>query len=181
MGVTCRLVGLLLGCAIAGTLSSCSTPKVVQCQHLAKVVDQIRPIADQFQQESKRFEVASKAAGAKRDLVAFKAAASQSAVTFKRLVNQLNQLITQIESMTLPDPTLTRLRNRYAKNATATSEAFTGMGTILQRISTIQASPQGATALQKAAKDLSQTATQMNQYVQEEQDVVTELNEYCEL
>ncbi len=166
--------------AIATVLAGCST-KASECRKLSQAVNEIRPIAEQIQQEGKKFETSAKAAGAKNDLKAFKTAAADSAKAFDGLINQLNGLIGKIQGISLKDETLVGIKDRYVQNATAINESFKSTSQALTTISKIESSPKGLQELQQAANSLTQTASKMNTLVQEESKMVTEFNTYCEV
>lgn len=169
---------ILIALAITLTLSACNS-KASQCSKLSSAVNKIRPIAGQFQQEGKNFETAAKAAGAKNDLKAFRAAAATSAQGFSGLTGQMDGLIQEIQTLNLKDETLVGLQSRYVENAKAINSAFKETSTALTTISQIDKSPQGLKNLQQAAGTLTQTAGKMNTLVQEEGKMVTEFNAYC--
>jgi uncharacterized coiled-coil DUF342 family protein len=164
---------------LASALVGCAENKASQCNKLSSTVNKIRPIAEKFQQEGKTFETAAKAAGAKNDLKAFKSAASSSAESFTGLITQLDGLITEIKGVDLKDEKLVGLKQRYVDNATAINTAFKDTSTALTSISKIDESPKGLQALQKAAGNLTETASKMNVLVQEETKMVSDFNEYC--
>jgi Rad3-related DNA helicase len=166
--------------AIAVTLASCTENKASQCNKLSTTVNKIRPIAEKIQQEGKNFETAAKAAGAKNDLKAFKSAASTSASSFTGLIGQLDGLITEIKAIDLKDEKLVQLKERYVQNATSINTAFKDTSTALTSISKSDNSPKGLQDLQKAAGNLTQTASKMNSLVQEETKMVSDFNSYCE-
>lgn len=174
-------VRVFLPFAIAGILASCTPSKVAQCNKLSKGVNEIRPIAEQIQQEGKKFESAAKAAGAKNDLPAFKAAAADSAKAFDSLIAKLDGLIKDIQGIELQDETLISLKDRYVQNATAINQSFKETSQALATISKIDNSTKGLNELQKAANSLTQTASKMNTLVQEESKMVTDFNTYCEV
>jgi chromosome segregation ATPase len=171
-------VRILLVLAVALILSACNS-KSSQCSKLSSAINKIRPIAGQFQQEGKNFETAAKAAGAKNDLKAFKAAAASSAKGFDDLTEQMDGLIQEIQTLDLKDETLINLQRRYVENAKTINEAFKETSTALTTISQIDNSPQGLKDLQQAAGTLTQTAGKMNTLVQEEGKMVTDFNNYC--
>lgn len=171
---------LLLPVAIAALLASCST-KASECRKLSQSVNEIRPIADQIQQEGKKFEAAAKDAGVKNDLPAFKTAAADSAKAFDGLIGQLSGLISKIQDTSLKDETLVGIKDRYVQNATAINQSFQATSQALTTISKIESSPKGLQELKQAANSLTQTATKMNTLVQEESKLITEFSTYCEV
>jgi hypothetical protein len=170
---------MLIALFVALTLTACNS-KASQCGKLSASINKIRPLAEQFQQQGKNFETATKAAGAKNDLRAFKDAAGSSAKGFGDLTGQMDGLIQEIQSLNLQDETLMGLQRRYVENAQAINSTFKATSTALTTISQIDNSPQGLKNLQQAAGTLTQAAGKMNTLVQQEGKMVTEFNSYCE-
>jgi len=172
---------LLLPLAIAGIAVGCTPSKASQCNKLLEKVNQIRPIAEQFQQEGKSFEAAAKAAGAKNDLKGFKTSAASSANAFNELTGKMDGIIQEIQAVDLKDETLVQLKERYVQNATAVNALFKETTAALTTISQIENSPVGLKQLDQAGRSLTATAGKMNSRVQEENRLVSDFNNYCEV
>jgi len=175
------LVRILLPMAIASTLWSCTPSKVAQCNRLSESVNKMRPIAEQFQQENKTFDAATKAASAKNDFNGVKAAAGNAANAFNTLSGQLDGLIKDVQGVNLQDETLVNLKNRYAQNAIAINTSFREIASALATISQLENSPKGLQDLNAAGRSLNQTASTMNGLIQAETQLVNDFNTYCEV
>lgn len=169
---------MLIALVVALTLSACNS-KSSQCSKLSSTVNKIRPIAGQFQQEGKNFETAAKAAGAKNDVNAFKAAATSSAKGFGDLTGQLDGLIQEIQTLDLKDETLVGLQGRYVENAKAINATFKEISAALTTIGQSSNSAEGVKSRQQAVSTLGQTTRKMNTLVQAESKMVTDFNAYC--
>ncbi|EKQ66608.1 hypothetical protein OsccyDRAFT_4395 [Leptolyngbyaceae cyanobacterium JSC-12] len=167
--------------AIAGITAGCVPSKAAQCNKLLEKVNKIRPVAEQFQQEGKNFEAAAKAAGAKNDLQGFKTSAAGSARAFNQLAEKMDDIIQEIQAVDLKDETLAQLKDRYVQNATAVNALFKETTTALTTISQIENSPTGLKQLDQAGRSLTATAGKMNSRVQEENQLVSDFNNYCEV
>ncbi|MBF2029526.1 MAG: hypothetical protein IGS48_22665 [Oscillatoriales cyanobacterium C42_A2020_001] len=172
---------VLLPLAIAGVAAGCTPSKTSQCNRLLETVNKIRPVAEQFQQEGKSFEAAAKVAGAKNDLKGFKTSAANSANAFSGLTGKMDGIIKEIQSVDLKDETLVQLKDRYVQNATAVNGLFKDTTTALTTISQIENSPTGLKQLDQADRSLTATAGKMNSLVQEENRLVSDFNNYCEV
>ncbi len=169
---------ILIALVVVLTLAACNS-KSSQCGKLSSTINKIRPIADQFQQEGKNFETATKAAGAKNDVNAFKAAATNSAKGFDDLTGQLDGLIQEIQTLQLKDESLVGLQGRYVQNAQAINSTFKDISTALTTIGESNNSAEGVKSRQQAISTLSQTTKKMSSLVQEEGKMVTDFNAYC--
>ncbi len=165
--------------AIVLTLAGCSASKASQCSKLSDSVNKMRPLAGKFQEEGKIYEAAVRAAAAKNDFNAFKAASATAATAFNRSIANLDGLIKEIDAIDLKDETLLALKTRYLQNTIAMNSAFKDNSRALTLFSTIESSPQGLKDQQKAASDLTRSATTIQNLVVEEGRLVADFNNYC--
>ncbi|MBM0741501.1 hypothetical protein JOY44_07715 [Phormidium sp. CLA17] len=169
----------LMAIAIVLSLVGCSASKASQCSKLSDSVNKMRPLATKFQQEGKTYEASVRAAAAKNDFSAFKAASASSANAFNSLIADLDGLVKEIQAIDLKDETLVSLKNRYLQNTSAMNSAFKNNSSALTTFSTIESSPQGLKDQQKAASDLTQSAATIQSLVVEEGRLVADFNNYC--
>lgn len=167
--------------AIASTVLSCTPSKVSQCNQLSDSVNQMRPLAEQFQQENQNFDAAAKAAGARNDFNGVKAAAANAATAFGGISNKLDTLIQNIQTMNLQDEQLVSLKNRYVQNATAINNSFKEITNALTTVSKLENSPKGLQDLTTAGRTLTATAQKMSGLIQAETQLVADFNQYCEV
>ncbi len=172
-------VRILFALAIALSLSACNG-KSSQCSKLSSAINKIQPIAQQFQQESKNFETAAKAAGAKNDLKTFKAAATSSAQGFNTLTEKMDKLIQEIQALNLKDETLIGLQGQYVENAKATNTTFREISSALTTIGESNNSAEGLKSSQQAVATVTQATKKLSTLVQEEGKMVTDFKSYCE-
>jgi hypothetical protein len=169
----------LVAIAIVLFLAGCSASKASQCSKLSESVNKMRPLAGKFQEEGKTYEAAVRAAAAKNDFNAFKAASATSASSFNRSIADLDGLIKEIEAIDLKDEILLALKTRYVQNAIAMNSAFKGNSSALTTFSTIESSPQGLKDQQEAAANLTRSAATIQNLVVEEGRLVADFNNYC--
>lgn len=169
----------LVAIAIVLALAGCSASKASQCSKLSDSVNKMRPLAGKFQEEGKTYETAVRAAAAKNDFNAFKAASATSASAFNRSIADLDGLIKEIEAIDLKDETLIALKTRYLQNTIAMNSAFKGNSSALTTFSTIESSPQGLKDQQAAAAELTRSAATIQNLVVEEGRLVADFNNYC--
>ncbi|GAB4327552.1 MAG: hypothetical protein OHK0047_13540 [Leptolyngbyaceae cyanobacterium] len=170
---------MLIALAAVLLLSACNS-KSSQCSKLSSAINRIQPIAQQFQQESKNFETAAKAAGAKNDLKAFKAAAASSAQGFNTLTEKMDELIREIQALNLKDEMLIGLQGRYVENAKATNSTFREISSALTTIGESNNSAEGVESSQQAVVTVTQATQKLSTLVQEEGKMVTDFKSYCE-
>jgi ABC-type transporter Mla subunit MlaD len=167
-----RTAGLLLPLLLVG----CGSSKVAQCNQLAEVVNQTQGFMKEFETEIQTF---SESAAQVKNLDDIKLAASQYTTAVDKVVTNLNGLVTDLQTTTLRDDTLSQFRDDYVGVVEGFSGALTDAREAMDLVVQVQSEAELPAKIEESQQQTMTAVAAIEELSQTESQLINDVNGYC--
>ena len=162
--------------AIAVGLVSCGETKVAQCNRLAEMVNQTESFMSEFETEIQSF---SQDITNVESLDDIKSATGEYTAAVKKVVDNWDNLASELEATELKDETLVQFRDEYVTIIRGYSSALTEASGAIGSIVNVQSEEELPTQIEQSQAQVTTAVEKIQQLSQQESQIIQEVNEYC--
>ena len=165
-----------MGALLALGLSSCGVSTVQQCNNFIEVINQGEEFQTEFEAEMEEF---GSTFGSSTEIDGIKEMATSYIDVVGRVVEKINGMTSDLESLDLPDETLAGFRDRYAEVTAKLAQELANTSDAMAILQGVESEADLIPAAGEFQEKAFEAFTNIDTLSGDEDEITTGINDYC--